>query len=432
VLDAGGPYLGPPAADPALDAILDGLARAAPHTVLLYPVVVRERVAAVLYADNGEAPVSPRRVGDLLMLAASVGAALERILVSAKRAGSAAPAAAPPAPPPAESWEAREPARAPAPPPEPPTPAPEAALDLSAPEEHYQVAPAAEALAAALAFEPEAGVARLVASARGSAERGRLVALLVQHGPEAAAALAQAFPGPIDPRVAAQEESLPAGERGPVLMALAALGIVSTPWLAALLADADPRRRRYAALLLAQLGDPAGFLPLCDRVFDPDPRVAETALAALADLRRQPEFGPVLERLRRALASEAPRPARAARALMALGDAGAVPALAALLDGAPEGAAAAAEALEALTARRFGRDAHAWSAWWRAHRGAARADWLFEALRDPDREVRIAAAEALRAVGPSPVRYFADAPEAERERAAGEWRAWFEQSGLAA
>jgi len=117
---------------------------------------------------------------------------------------------------------------------------------------------------------------------------------------------------------------------------------------------------------------------------------------------------------------------------MTLGDAGAVPALAALLDGTAEGAAAAAEALEALTARRFGRDAAAWSAWWRAHRGKPRADWLFEALHDPDREVRIAAAEALRAVGPSPVRYFADAPEAERARAAREWRAWFDQSGLAA
>jgi HEAT repeat protein len=256
------------------------------------------------------------------------------------------------------------------------------------------------------------------------------VALLVQHGPEAAAALARALPGPIDPRAAAREDAVPVDERGPVLATLAALGIVATPYLVEVLGDPDPRRRRYAATLLGHIGDPAGFLGLADLAFDPSAAVGEAALRALERVRLHPDFRPVLERLRRSLLGEPPRPAFAARALVRLRDAGAVPALALLLDGAPASAEAAADALEALTARTFGRDVAAWEDWWRAHRSQSRADWLFEALLDPDRAVRIAGAEALRALGPSPVSYFADAPEAERQRAAGAWRAWFEHQGI--
>jgi hypothetical protein len=407
VLDTGGPYLGPPGRDPALDAVIAGLGRAPPRTVLLYPVLVRERVVCVLYADNGEAPVSPRRVGDLLLLAGSLGGELVRILREHKARSEAA-------------WQAVEPGRTQ----EGPGAGPEPGAGEPEDEE--------EELEAPPPFDPVDGVRRLVESARGSPERGRLVALLVQHGPEAAAELARALPGPIDARGAAREESLPVDERGPVLAALAALGIVATPYLVSTLGDPDPTRRRCAAMLLGHIADPAGFLGLADLAFDPSPAVGEAALEALERVRLHPDFRPVLERLRRSLLGEPPRPAFAARALVRLRDAGAVPALIALLDGAPATSDAAADALEALTARSFGKDAALWSAWWTAHRGQGRADWLFEALADRDRAVRLAGAEALRALGPSPVRYFADAPEEERLRAAREWRAWFEGRGIEA
>jgi hypothetical protein len=85
VLAAGGPYLGPVARDEGNEALLSGLGRAWPRTALVYPITLRERPVAVLYADNGAAPVSPRRVGDLLVLLGALGAALERILREAKR-----------------------------------------------------------------------------------------------------------------------------------------------------------------------------------------------------------------------------------------------------------------------------------------------------------------------------------------------------------
>jgi hypothetical protein len=390
VIASGGPYLGPPGRDAALEAVVAGLGRVRPRTILLYPVLVRDRVVCTLYADNGEAPVSPLRVGNLLLLAGSLGGALERILRARKR------------PAPAEG----QPAAAAGPGP-------------------GEGEPGDEGAKARQAFDPVEAARQLQETAPGSAERGRLVALLVQHGPEAAAALAAALPGPIDVP-AAREESLPVDERGPVLAALAALGMVATPHLAAALRDADPRRRRYAAMLLGHVADPAAFLGLADLAFDPVPAVGEAALQALERLRAHPEFRPVLERLRRALLAAPPRPAFAARILARLRDAGAVPALVALLEGSPGSADAAADALEALTARGLGRDATAWKAWWSAHRHRSRADWLLEALGDPDRAVRVAGAEALRALGPSPVAYSPDAPEPERRRAAGEWRAWLE------
>jgi HEAT repeat protein len=428
VLDSGGPYLGPTAPDPVLAAVLQGLGRGAPHTVFLYPVVVRDRAVCVLCADNGEAPVSPRRLGDLLLLAGSLGGAFERLLAAARREPPrAGPRDEVPRGPHEAFWETREPGRAERP--------PEAAGgDPSAAEAAtggYAAAAAADALAA-VGLDPAEGVARLEATARGSAERSRVVALLVRRGPEAAAALATAFPGPVDPRAAELGDGVPVEERGPVLLALAALGTVATPWLVPLLADPDPGRRLHAALLLGHIGDPAAFLPLADAIFDVDAAVATSALEVLAAHRRNTDFRPVLERLRRALFEEAPRPLAALRALVRLGDGEAVPRLARLLDGEPALAQAAAEALEALTARRLGRDAAAWQAFWAEHRGRPRAEWLFEALESGDRDTRLAAAEALRAAGPSPVRWAADAPEGERARAAREWRAWWEASGLEA
>ena len=69
---------------PPGDPLLEALGRGEPHTAVLEPVRIRGRVAAVLYADHGAAPVSPARVRDLLVFAAAIGPALERILRARK------------------------------------------------------------------------------------------------------------------------------------------------------------------------------------------------------------------------------------------------------------------------------------------------------------------------------------------------------------
>jgi hypothetical protein len=295
--------------------------------------------------------------------------------------------------------------------------------------EPFHVTPASDALAPPTPFDPAEVVQRLCGTRRGSLERGRLLAQLVERGPEAAAALRAAFPGPLD-LPPSQVETVPVEERGPVLAALSALSIVATPYLVHLLQEPDAERRRLAALLLGRARDPAAFLPLADRAFDPEPGVREAALRALARVRRDPDFRPVLERFRRTLLGDnLERAAAAASALARLGDAEAFPLLIEALDGPERVGQAAGEALEFLTCRRFGRDARRWLTWWKEHRGQRRADWLFEALADDEREVRVAAAARLREAGSPPLQWFADAAPMERSEASRAWRSWWDQHG---
>ena len=113
------------------------------------------------------------------------------------------------------------------------------------------------------------------------------------------------------------------------------------------------------------------------------------------------------------------------------GDAESVPLLLQGLEASEPLRSAAAAALAELTGRRLGPDAPGWLAWWREHRTEKRADWLFGALASPDREARLAAAEALQAGGaPPPSVWNADAPAAEREEAARAWRARWQENGL--
>ncbi len=85
VIETRSPYLGPASSEaPGNRAILSGLGRETPRTALVYPVALRERIVALLYADNGQAPVSPRRLGNLLLLLSGLGAAFERIIRARK------------------------------------------------------------------------------------------------------------------------------------------------------------------------------------------------------------------------------------------------------------------------------------------------------------------------------------------------------------
>ena len=105
------PWLGPVTRDPVHERFLASLGRDWPAVALAVPVVVRERVACVLYADNGDAPISTGRIGDLLLAAGAAGSALARVLRRAK-AVLAPDASGPPAD--ERGWRVREPAQAPA------------------------------------------------------------------------------------------------------------------------------------------------------------------------------------------------------------------------------------------------------------------------------------------------------------------------------
>jgi len=415
-IETRGPYLGPPALDPVTASMLAGLRRGTPRTVLLHPVFVRERPVCVLYADNGEAPVSARRLGDLFLLLSSLGSSFERVIRERKLHPAPSPEE--------EDWQVKEPARSPESDPLP------ISVDVDMGE--YEVASAADALSSPRALDFAWAVERLAQSARGSAERSSLIAQLAQRAAEAAPALVERLPGPIEVREGLSELT-PVEEQGPVLAALAALGSAATRPLLASLADPDPDRRRYAVLLLGGQGDPDALPGIANRVFDEDIRVATAARQSLLAAKHRPEMKPLAESLRRELTSGKPsRAIHAARALAGLGDAESVSLLIQLLERGGELGAVAAEALCRITLQRLGSDPGRWLAWWQEHRSSPRSRWLLEALTSPDRDMRQVASDELRESGAPPVPYFADAPAPERERAARAWADWWYRRGPAA
>ncbi len=128
-----GPSLGPPVRDPDDERLIGGLGRPWPAVVLVLPVVMRDRVVALLYGDNGDAPVSAGRVGDLVLFAGAGGGALERVVRRAKAAGAEQDARPPRD---AGGWEVREPAQGGAAPESPPVP-----VEDSAPDEFQVIEP---------------------------------------------------------------------------------------------------------------------------------------------------------------------------------------------------------------------------------------------------------------------------------------------------
>ena len=440
-LETRAPYLGPPPADPVTVSILSGMGRVGPRTVLVAPVWIGDRAACVLYADNDDEPVSSGHLGELFPLLGALGESLARMIRERKAGGAprekspapspqgppaAMPADVPPPPPsrPAadEDWSVVEPARA--------EPEPlRFAVDVDLGE--YEVIAAKEALTSGRAEDIPSLVEALAASQRGSEDRRDLISRLVAGGPEAAAALVARLPGPAEsgPSLAG---SVPVEEWGPVFEGVVAAGRAAEKPLLAALEDAEPERRSSAIALLSRLGGPGSLPAIAARVQDEDDRVAAEAALALAAARGSPALLPTVAEIRRALASGRPvKAARAARALALLGDADSVPVLIQLLEAGGDLGRTAAEALTAITLQRLGQDSMRWIAWWREWRAAPRSSWLFQALAGPEPELRRRAAAELRRAGEPPDRYDPDGPEAERQRAAKSWAAWWREEGLA-
>ena len=432
VIETRAPYLGPVAARRRGQRghPRRAVARHAPHRAGLPDPCSATGPACVLYADNGEAPVSARRLGDLLLFISALGAAFERVIASGSggrvareqprlgpsEPGRPLPAAEEPRPrrptPPASRPRRRAPARR--------LPGQRRSRrPAHAPGKSSETGPVAHAGAvrwptprtststcrstmapATVGLPQRGGRGRaLVDTDPGSPRRAQSVARLAAQGDAAVQALVAALPGPLE-----DEQALEPTRLGPVPAALSLHGAAAVPLLLGVLQEADPARRRCAAVLLGAAAEPAAFALLADRALDADPRVAAAAADALARNRAPPgrcAACRIGSAARSSPAWLAARAAGAARALGALRDVEAIPLLIQVLE-TSSGAAAEAAPRRSRASRCSGsaRTPGAGSPGGRRTAAAGRAEWLFSALTSRDRELRAAAAAELSEAAP--------------------------------
>jgi hypothetical protein len=306
----------------------------------------------------------------------------------------------------------------------------EGALEIADPATAAALAPASRG-ATGVSFAVPASMDDLFAAAdrlvgTDSSERARALAELARYPEISAAVLIARFPGPLlRARVPVSELPSP-DELGPVPGALARMGPAAARALAPLLEHRDADSRYYALLTAGKLPSPVLVAPVAQGVFDRHPVVASAARVALAAMRAVPGFDEALAKIRAGLSSRDSETAiSAAKAVGLLRDVESVENLIGLTGLENEALAqAAADALRAITLQSLGLDAQRWASWWEQAKHRPRAEWLAEALRHRDKDLRASAIEELARVAGDDFGYLADGPRHEREAALRRWEEW--------
>lgn len=81
-----GHYLGPLPSNSANTKLLADMGREPPRAALVAPLVIGDRLAVILYADNGERGISPKRVAAVLLLTQRASLAFEQLIRKRKAA----------------------------------------------------------------------------------------------------------------------------------------------------------------------------------------------------------------------------------------------------------------------------------------------------------------------------------------------------------
>ncbi|MGQ0503899.1 MAG: FrgA protein, partial [Myxococcaceae bacterium] len=336
-----GSYVGPLPHDSLNQHYLDQLGRT-PRSVFLFPLEVKGRLVALIYGDNGQSPISQRRLADFHLFCQELPATFQELLLRRKqraagggeglleglsfanRAGLGATGGG-------FGWS------------------PSSSSSMGS----LGRAASMPGLAFAEGERPPPDFAPLLRRLTGPdpAARARVMAELARTPEASAEVLARSFPGPTAWTRAPVTELPEADELGPIPAALARLGRSGAKALAPLL-DASDSQTRYLALLTA------GNMPFAELVdgvlralFDLEPDISSAARSAATALRRLPRFDTAMRGLRQELAASDPlRRSLAARALGVLHDRDAVDGLIGMT-GSDDAtcAQAAAEALKEIT-----------------------------------------------------------------------------------
>jgi GAF domain-containing protein len=412
------PYIGTVASQSRgeVDALL-AMGGVLPPAALLLPIVIRERVVAMVYAHRGAEPLPVGEMADLLPLAGEAALALSKLILRAKAEGyrkpdqAAAAAALSAEDLPAKkkvrhSWAKAMPSQAPPP-----------SLELSG--------------AVALKADLPGDMPRLLDLVEAGTEPAASLAAeeALARMDELVSALGGRFPGKlwID-RYASGGRVARASQHGPILNLCTRAGSRAVPVLVERMNAEDRETRYYATLACGEVRSMLAIPSLVARLFDADYGVRAAALDALIGYPAR-DIDAALEPVRRALSGDPTKARAAAHALGELRDVRSIPQLIEVTDRDSTTAEQARRALILLTKQDFSTKAKKWRAWWSKNQNRSRVEWMLDGLAHSDDEVRLSSSEELKRLTGEYFGYHYDLPKREREEARHKWLAWWESTG---
>jgi hypothetical protein len=413
------PHIGPlVSGDPSIDSMVMRLGGSMPPSALLMPIVLRDRVVAIVIAHRVHSDLKLVDVTELLPLASAAADALGRLIVRHKSAGYRAPSEdAPSIVIEEERIDTKKIVRS------------DADWRAPAPAERPSV-PEPELTLPAKPLRKISDVLDDIEKAReGTAEDA--ISDAVERATETLGELANRFPGKLRvERFAVAGRPLRAAQYGGLLELTVRLGSVASELLIDRMSAAQRDIRFYATVCATELRPRNAVFTLVERLFDQDYGIRELAIEALAGYPLA-DLSQALAKARRAVSADDPETvAAAATALVQLGDIGAIDELIDAIERADRGAEHVRRALTALTAQDFGLSSKKWRKWYDAAAKRHRIEWLIDGLLHKEDAIRELAINDLRRITGEYFGYHHDLPKKERELAADRWSSWWRETGM--
>jgi hypothetical protein len=397
-----------------------------PPSALVMPIVLRERVVALVVAHRVHSDLKLVDVTELLPLASAAADALGRLIVKHKAAGYRTPAPQPDDAVPkivieSEMVETKKVVR------------PDAEWRAPTPAERPSLPPLDDQPEVVIVTEAPRAIDEVLDEIEAAKEGGAdaPIADAVDRATEALGSLVKRFPGKLRvERFAVAGRPLRPAQYGGLLELVVRLGSASSELLIEQMSAPQRDVRFYATICAAELRPRNAVYALVERLFDHDYGVRATAIEALGGYPPQ-DLTHALARARRAVHSTDPEVVAAATAaIVELGDVEAVGDLIGALERSDRGSEHVRKALTALTAQDFGGSERRWRKWWEASRRKHRIEWLIDGLTHKDETIRENAINQLRRLTGEYFGYHYDLPRKEREQAAERWSAWWAETGL--
>lgn len=415
------PHIGPLTTnDPSIDSMLLRFGGTLPPSALIMPIVLRDRVIAVVVAHRLHMDIRLVDVTEILPMATAASDALGRLIVKHKAAGYRAPTDAPSIEIEPDEIATKKLAR------------PGSASPWAAPSEPAAPVTGIDTVELQVDAPPPRPMDQVLddieRAKEGQAEDAMNEA--VERAPEALAALVRRFPGRLRiDRLAVTGRPLRAAQYGGLPELVVRLGAVASELLIEKMSAPQRDVRFYATVCATELRPRNAVFALAERLFDQDFGVRACAIEALAGYPLK-ELGHALVRARRAVHSNDPEIVGAATAaIRELGDIEAIPDLIAAIERGDRAGEHARKTLVALTAQDFGTSERKWRKWHEGARNRHRVEWLIDGLTHKEDLIRELAINDLRRLTGEYFGYHHDLPRKERESAADRWAAWWREQG---